>query len=314
MITKTVVRPFVEKHHPRSRKVHFGKRNAFVRFFADKRSSRSVGGNITLVVFLTVLALIFLFPVIFMVNNAFKPLHELLKFPPDIFVHHPTLENFRDLGDLFAKSLVPLSRYLYNTFFIVLVGTAGQIVFASMAAYPLAKYEFFGNRFINNMIVMSLMFSAAVTAVPNYVVISRLKLVDTHWAIILPAFSSSIGLYLMKNFMEQVPTSLIESASLDGANEFTTLWRIVMPAVKPAWITLFILSFQTMWGLTGGNFIYKENLKPLSYAMNQIAGLGIARSGVFAAVSLIMFIIPTIIFIFMQGNVIETMTTSGMKE
>jgi putative chitobiose transport system permease protein len=288
--------------------------NAFTRFLTNKRSNRSVGGNIVLILFLTLLALVFLFPVIFMINNAFKPLHELLKFPPDIFVRTPTLENFMDMGELFANSLVPFSRYLFNTFFIVIVGTFGQIIFASMAAYPLAKYEFSGNRLINSLIVMSLMFSGAVTSVPNYYIISKLGLIDSYWAIILPACSSTLGLYLMINFMEQVPSSLIESASIDGANEFTTLWRIVMPAVKPAWITLFILSFQSMWGITGGTFIYKEKLKTLSYALGQIASVGISRQGVMAAVSLIMFIIPVGIFVFMQSNVIETMTTSGMKE
>jgi len=288
--------------------------NAFIRFFTDKRSARSVGGNIILVVCLALMAFLFLFPVIFMFNNAFKPLNELLKFPPDLFVKNPTLDNYYDLGAIYSNSLVPLSRYIFNTVFIVFVGTAGQIVFSSMAAYPLAKYDFFGSEFISKLIVMALMFSSAVTAVPNYIILSRLGLIDSYWAIILPAYSSTLGLYLMKNFMEQIPSSLIESASLDGANEFVTLWRVVMPMVKPAWITLFIISFQTMWGITGGTYIYKEELKPLSYTLLQIASSGIARQGVMAAVSIIMFLIPTVIFIFMQSNVMQTMTTSGMKD
>ncbi|HHY82079.1 MAG TPA: carbohydrate ABC transporter permease [Clostridiales bacterium] len=290
------------------------RRNLFARLLTDRRSTRSLGGNIVLVLTLGLMASIFLFPVIFMVNNAFKPLIELLKFPPDIFVKNPTFENFQDLGELFANSLVPFSRYLFNTIFIVVAGTAGQIILASMAAYPLAKYDFPGRNLIFNLIVMSLMFSAAVTAVPTYIIVSKLKLTDTYLSIILPAFASTLGLYLMINFMEQVPSSLIESAAIDGANEINTLFSIVMPAVKPAWITLFILSFQNMWGVTGSTFIYDESLKTLSYALGQIATSGIARQGVMAAVSLIMFIIPTIIFIFMQSNVIETMTTSGMKE
>jgi ABC-type glycerol-3-phosphate transport system permease component len=249
-----------------------------------------------------------------MVNNAFKPLSEQLKFPPDIFVNTPTLENFMDLGELFANSLVPFSRHLFNTLFIVIVGTAGQVVFASMAAYPLAKVDFAGNEFLSKMIVLSLMFTSAVTAVPNYVIMSRLGLVDTYLALILPAFSSTLGLYLMKNFMTQVPSSLIEAAHIDGANEMFTLWRVVMPAVKPAWITLFIFSFQNMWGVTGNTFIYKENLKPISYALQQISSVGIARQGVTAAVSLVMFLIPITIYIFMQSNVLETMSTSGMKD
>lgn len=313
MATTNLYRPTVQIQKSNI-KVKSKKRNAFVSFFTDKRSNRSVWGNILLIVFLAFLAFLFLFPVIFMFNSAFKPLYELLKIPPDIFVRNPTLDNFYDLGELFSSSLVPFSRYLFNTLFIVIVGTLGQIVFASMAAYPLAKYDFFGNEFISKLIVMSLMFSSAVTAVPNYMILSKLGLIDTYWAVILPSFSSTLGLYLMKNFMEQIPSSLIESASIDGANEFKTLWLVVMPIVKPAWITLFILSFQTMWGVTGGNYIYNEKLKPLSYALSQVASAGIARQGVTAAVSIIMFMIPVCIYIFMQSNVIETMTTSGMKE
>ncbi len=158
------------------------------------------------------------------------------------------------------------------------------------------------------------MFTGAVTMVPNYVIMSRLGLVDTYWAIILPAFSMSLGLFLMKNFMEQVPDALIEAAQIDGASYFTTLWRIVMPAVKPAWITLFIVSFQTLWGNTAGNFIYTESMKPLPAMLAQISGSGVARAGVVAATSLLMFMVPVVVFIISQSNVLETMATSGIKE
>ncbi|MDR1663538.1 MAG: carbohydrate ABC transporter permease [Clostridiales bacterium] len=287
---------------------------SIIKTITRKRGARSFGGNVTLFIFLTFMALLYLFPVIFMANNAFKPLSEQLKFPPDIFVNTPTLENFMDLGELFSNSLVPFSRHLFNTLFVVAVGTAGQVVFASMAAYPLAKFDFAGNEFLSKIIVLSLMFTTAVTSVPNYVIMSRLGLVDTYLALILPAFSSSLGLYLMKNFMTQVPSSLIEAAHIDGASEMLTLWGVVMPAVKPAWITLLIFSFQSMWGVTGNIFIYKESLKPISYALQQIASVGIARQGVTAAVSLIMFLIPITLYIFMQSNVLETMSTSGMKD
>lgn len=289
--------------------------NFFVKFFTKKRKGRSRTGNIVLFIFLALMSAMYLFPVVFMVNNAFKPLSELLKIPPDIMVRNPSFNNFLDISVMFSSSLVPFSRYLFNTILIVLAGTVGQIVIASMAAFPLAKYDFLGNNTINKLVVLSLMFAASVTAVPNYLIMAKLQLIDSYWAMILPAFNSTLGLYLMKNFMSQVPSSLIESANIDGANEFTTLWRIVMPAVKPAWVTLFILSFQMMWGTTGGQFIYKETLKPLSYALSQMASaMVIARQGVFAAVSLIMFIIPVTVFIISQSNVIETMTTSGMKE
>ncbi len=279
-----------------------------------KSGNRSLAGNITLLAFLIVLALVFLFPVIFMINNAFKPLYELVKFPPDIFVRNPTMNNFKDIGTITSKSIVPFTRYMFNTLFILVLGTGGQMLLASMCAFPLAKYDFFGNRFISKLIVMALMFSPAVTAVPNYMILSQLGLINSYGAVIFPAFASTLGLFLMTNFMAQVPSSLIESANLDGANEFVTLFKVVLPSVKPALITLFILSFQSLWGVTGAMFLYDEPLKPVSYMLGQISSLGIARQGTMAAVSLIMFVIPVVIYIFMQTNVIETMTTSGMKD
>ena len=160
------------------------------------------------------------------------------------------------------------------------------------------------------------MFAPAVTAVPSYVILARLRLVDTYWSSIIPAFAMPLGLFLMKNFMEQVPDALIDAASIDGLDYPGMLRRIIMPAVKPAWITLFIVSFQNLWGAAGGTFIYTENLKPLASMLTQIAGsgAGVARIGIVAAASLLMFLVPVIIFIISQSNVLETMVSSGIKD
>lgn len=295
----------------KKKRVH---QSAFIRFFTNTRGNRSVAGNVALLIFLIIFGIFSFFPVLFMVNNAFKPMNELFRFPPTLWVQNPTLDNFYDLFDYASSSLVPFSRYLFNTVLIVVVGTVGHILLSSMAAFPLAKFRFPGNSTLSKIVVYSLMFSPAVTAVPNYLVMSYLGLIDSYLAVILPALCSTLGLYLMQNFMGQIPDSLIEAARIDGASEFRMLWKIVMPAVKPAWITVFIFSFQGLWGNTGGNFIYTENLKPLSYMLNQIGSVGIARTGVVAATSLLMFLIPVIIFIISQSNVLETMATSGMKD
>ncbi|TVP85109.1 MAG: carbohydrate ABC transporter permease, partial [Acholeplasmataceae bacterium] len=178
----------------------------------------------------------------------------------------------------------------------------------------LAKHKFPGSRMLSRIIVYSLMFNTAVTAIPAYIVMTQLNMIDTLWAIILPAFAFSLGLYLMRNFMEQIPTTYIESAYMDGASEYKIFWMIVMPLVKPAWLTLIILSFQTLWGATGGQYIYNEALKPLSFALNQIVGGGIARTGVVAAVSLFMMMVPVTVFVISQSSIIETMAHSGIKE
>ena len=255
-----------------------------------------------------------LMPIVLMVMNAFKPLDELFFYPPRFFVRNPTLRNFTSLFTLMSESWVPFSRYIFNTVFITGVGILGHVIIASAAAYPLAKLDIPGKKFIFSLIVLSLMFARQITEIPNYMIISAFQINNTHWALILPAFAMSLGLYLMKQFMEQIPDSLIESARLDGATEYRTFWSIIMPNVKPAWLTLTILMFQILWGETGGQFIRDEALKPLSFAMQQIAMGGVARVGAFSAVSLIMFVVPVVFFIVAQSNIIETMTSSGMKE
>ncbi len=284
------------------------------RFLTDKHTNRSVSGSMALLIFLTAFALVSMFPVVFMVSNAFKPINELFIYPPRLFVIQPTASNFSELFAIMADSLVPFARYLFNTLFIVLMGCVGHIVLSSMAAFPLAKFRFPGSEFMSKLIVYSLMFTSSVTAVPTYMIMSRLHLVDTYWAVIFPAFSLPLGLFLMKNFMEQVPTALIDAASIDGSSYFGMLWRIIMPAVKPAWITLFIVCFQGLWGNSAGNFIYSESKKPLAAMLQNLSGSGVARTGVVAASSLFMFVVPLIAFIISQSNVMETMATSGIKE
>lgn len=279
-----------------------------------RRLNRSFAVSFVLFAFLAVFGAFMALPLIYAVNNAFKPLNELFLFPPRFFVNNPTMDNFYDLVALMGNSWVPLSRYIVNTLFITIVGTVGHILLSSAAAYPLAKYRFPGSRVLFSIVVMALMFSGHVTAIPNYMVMSWLGWINTHASIIVPSLAFPLGLFLMKQFMEQIPDALLEAAKIDGANEYRIYWTIVMPNVKPAWLTLMILQFPMLWGSDGGNFIYSENLKTLHYALGQITAGGIARAGVGAAVALILMIVPITLFIISQSNVLQTMATSGMKE
>ena len=275
---------------------------------------RSLAVDILLFILLAGFGIFSLFPLIFTVVNAFKPMSEIFIFPPKLTVDNPTLNNFYDLSFILESFDVPMSRYIFNTAVITGLGTLGTVLLGSMAAFALAKYQFPGSKMMSSLIVYALMFSASVTAIPNYLIMTYLGLVDTYWAVILTAVGGTLGLYLMKNFIVQIPDSLIEAATIDGANEFTIYWRIIMPLCKPAWITLIILSFQQMWGTTGGVFIYSEELKPVSYVLSQLVSGGIARTGVSSAVSLIMMTVPVAVFVISQSNVLETMSTSGMKD
>lgn len=278
------------------------------------RLNRSFTVSFMLFALLAVFGAFMALPLVYAVNNAFKPLDELFIFPPRFFVVNPTFNNFFDLVALLGNSWVPLSRYIANTFVITITGTAGHILLASAAAYPLAKFRFPGARVLSRMVVLSLMFSGQVTAIPNYMVMSWLGWINTHASIIVPSLAFPLGLFLMQQFMQQIPDALLEAAKIDGANEYRIFWSIVMPNVKPAWLTLLILQFPVLWGTDGGSFIYSENLKTLHYAMGQIAAGGIARAGVGAAVALLLMIVPITLFIISQSSVIQTMATSGMKE
>ena len=278
-----------------------------------KRRNRSIGGDLLLILVLGFFGIFSLFPLLYTLTSAFKPFSEIFMYPPKLTVENPTLNNFFDLGTIIEDFTVPFSRYVFNTLVITGVGTVGTVILGSMAAYPLAKYEFPGSKLMSNIIVYALMFSTSVTAIPNYLIMSALGIIDTYWAVILPAVGGTLGLYLMKNFMVQVPDDMLEAAKIDGCSELGIFWKVVMPLCKPAWITLVILSFQQMWGTTGGVFIYSEELKPLSYVLSQLVSGGISRTGVASAVSLLMLIVPIGVFVFSQSNVIETMATSGIK-
>ncbi len=282
-----------------------------------KKLNRSKAGTFFLTLLLMLFGLFSIWPLVFTVSNSFKPLSEIFIFPPKLFVQNPTFDNFADLSQIMKSSWVPFSRYMFNTLIITVGGTFGHVMLASMAAYPLAKHKIPGKKLLFGMIVLSLMFSNRVTGIPNYIVMSKIGLIDHYSALILPAFAYPLGLYLMKQFMEQIPDSLIESGKIDGASEYRIYWQLVMPLVKPAWLTLIILVFQQLWGNTGDQFLYSEQLKPLSYIFGQIiigGKGGVARTGVVAAAAFIMIIIPMILFVLSQSRIIETMSTSGMKE
>ena len=279
-----------------------------------KLLNRSRAGNVLMFLFLAGFAVYSTLPILLIFLQSVKPLNELFIYPPRFFVMNPTFDNFRQLSSLMSSTWVPFIRYIFNSVFVSVTGTVGHIVVASMCAYPLAKMNLKGGNVIFTIIVTSLMFAPTVSDIINYQTISTLGMLDNYLAIILPALGTSLGLYIMKQFMSQIPDALIESAHIDGASTFTVFWKIVMPNVKPAWLTLAIFSFQGLWNNANTTYIYREELKSLPYALNQIVGGGIIRAGAGAAVSVIILMVPLLLFIFTQSRIIETMSTSGMKE
>ena len=279
------------------------------------KAYRSIGGNIGTFIFLLIIALFMLLPLVFVVSSAFKPLSELFIFPPKLFPMNPTLDNFKDLSSLLGDSWLPFSRYIFNSLAVTVIGTFGNIIFSSMAAYVLSKHDFPGKNILFQTVVLSLLFSTVVTGIPNYIIITKFHMINTVWALILPLLPSSLGLFLMKQFMDQmIPDTLLEAARLDGAGENRIFFSICLPLVKPAIMTLLIYSFQGIWNSTGGSYIFDEKLKTLPTALNNIITSGISRTGVSSAVSLLLILPPIAVFLFAQSNVLQTMATSGMKD
>ena len=277
--------------------------------------ARSAGGDAGISVILVILGAFMFLPMVYVVMQSLKPLDELWMYPPRFYVMSPTLKNFKDLFTLMNISWVPFSRYIFNTILVSVAGTAGHLFLASLAAYALAKIKFPGRDFMFQTVQMSLMFNATVTAITSFILMSALHWLDSYWALIVPAWCSSLGLYLMKQFMDtNVNDSVLESARLDGAKELKIFWVIAMPMVKPAWLTLIIYSFQGLWNAGASMYIYSEQYKSFNYAIGQILAGGIKRAGAGAASQVIMMLVPIIIFIISQSNIIETMGSSGMKD
>lgn len=279
-----------------------------------KRFTRSGASNFFYTLFLVIFGAFSILPMVYCVITSFKPLDELLVFPPRFYVVNPTLSSYMTLPSLLDNLAVPLSRYAFNSIFISVVTTFFHILVASAAAYVLSKTNIKGKKVIFMIIQMSLLYNAYTLEIPRYLIYSSLHMIDTYWVYILPAIPSSMGVFLMKQFMDtNVPDPLIEAARIDGAGSFRTFWQIAMPNVKPAWLTLTLFSFRDMWSIVPGGTIFSEELKTLPAAASTVASAGIARQGCSMALTVLMMLPPIIVYLISQRSVTQTMSSSGIK-
>ena len=279
-----------------------------------RRNKVAIAGDITTYIMLLLYGAFMALPLIYSVIQAFKPYNELFIFPPRFFARQPTLGNFSQLFDLTSSTWVPFSRYVFNTILNTVVGTVLHIIAAAMCAYPLAKNNFPGKKLIFNVVVWSLLFSGGVLEIPVYLVMSTLGIIDTYFAYWLPEIAVAMGTFLLKQNMSEIPDAMIEAARIDGAGEWKILWRIAMPAVKPAWLTLAIFAFQRNWNATSSSYIYTETIKTLPTALSQITATGsVARAGEAYAASVLMLVPPIIFFILAQSSTVKTMAHAGIK-
>ena len=288
-----------------------------LKFKRDKKRvslSRSFGGTFVIFLFLVIIGTFMALPIVYSIVQSIKPLEEIFAYPPKFFVKNPTVDNYIQVYQLCQNLWVPLSRYVFNSLFISVVGTIVYVFIASMAACPLSKHKFPGKVIISLIIVWALLFRPEVTGVAQYIIISKLNMINTYWSMLLPPLAGTFGVFLMMQFMQTaIPDSLLEAARIDGAKEYRIFFSIAMPAVKPAWLTLVIFTFQSFWNATGVSYIYDESLKTLPSVLTNISSGGLARSGASSAVAVILLIPPIIIFIISQSSMTETMAHTGLK-
>jgi len=274
-------------------------------------------GQIKILLILLPLALFMAMPIVFIISHAFKPMEELFAFPPRFFVNNPTLDNFTKLIKFSRSAGIPLTRYLFNSLIVTVLTVAMSLLLTTCAAFAFSKIKFRGRALMLQINQIAIMFVATAVLIPRYMVISRTGLIDTVLAHVLPLVAMPVALFLVKQFVDQVPDSLIEAAHLDGATDLQVYWKIVLPIIRPAVATAMVLVFQQVWTNleTSSYFTNDESMKTLTFYMNTLvnASNGVAGQGVAAAASLIMFIPNLILFIICQNAVMNTMANSGIK-
>jgi ABC-type glycerol-3-phosphate transport system permease component len=262
-------------------------------------------------------ALFMVLPIVYIFNHAFKPLEELFLWPPRFFVSNPTFNNFAELFAQTSTTGIPMSRYLFNSIVITAILVSLSIVISTVAGYALSKLKFKVKKpllFLNNI---ALMFVGSSVVIPRYLIIERLGLIDNFLVYILPAIAVPVGLFLVKQFIDQIPDDLLDAARVDGANDLRIYWSIVMPLIRPAIATIAIVTFQAAWNdaSISATYINDESLKNFAFYMSTLTSSTntVGGQGMAAAASLIMFIPNLVIFIFLQRNVMNTMSHSGIK-
>ncbi len=280
-----------------------------------KKINGSLGGDICIFAFLILLGAFMIFPIYYSIVQSLKPVEELFVFPPKLYVLNPTSRNFSDMFKVAASMWVPFSRYVFNSVFTTVVICICNLFVCCCGAFVLAKCKFPGSKTINTIIVTALLFQSNATWIMSFLVMAKMHMIDTYWCLILPNIATAMGLFLMRQSMSTIHDSMVEAAKVDGAGLFRICWQIVVPNQKPAIMTLIIFAFQGAWNLTtGGSMIYSEELKTLPTIAQQIAQIGLARQGVTFASAVLLLIPPLVVFLIAQGNVMETMANSGIKD
>ncbi|MDD9269180.1 carbohydrate ABC transporter permease [Paenibacillus sp. GCM10023248] len=268
--------------------------------------------------FLVALSIFMLLPIVYIINHAFKPYQELFIYPPNIFVREPSLQNFAELLATTKGTAVPVSRYLFNSVIVTSMAVFLITMTSAMCAYAISKHKFPGYKLVFGTILLTLVFVPETVEIPKYLIVSKLHIFDTYWGHVLPLVAVPTGVFLMKQFIDQLPDELLDSAKMDGAKELRLFISIVMPMLMPAVATIAIIAFDSAWkdSSTSTSYMQNEAMKTFPFYVETLtSGMAnsVARQGAAAAAALLLFLPNLIMFLVFQSKVIATMAHSGIK-
>ena len=275
-------------------------------------------GQLKIYLYMIPICIIMALPILFIVMDAFKPIDELFAYPPRMYVKNPTLQNFFDLFDLTSQTNIPMSRYIFNSIMATALTVVLTIFLSASAGYVLSKKHFRLRSTLFKVNQLALMFVPVAVQIPRFFVIVNIGLQDNFLANIIPLLATPTCVFLVKQFIDQLPDALVEAAVIDGASDFTILRKIIIPLIKPPLATVAMLAFQSSWTSVEASsyYINNDSLKTFAFYVTTLSnqsGNVVAGKGISAAATLIMFLPSLILFIILQSRVMNSMAYSGIK-
>ncbi|MDT8305108.1 MAG: carbohydrate ABC transporter permease [Anaerolineae bacterium] len=261
---------------------------------------------------LFLLALSFLYPFLLTITTSLKPLPEIASNPVSLIPETITLDGYRRMENL------NVSRWALNSALVATVITLGNLLFASMAGYALARIPFPGSNVVFLSILGTMMVPAIVLLIPLFIILRQLGFIDTYWGLTLPKLVAAFGVFLMKQFFESIPQEMEEAARIDGANRLQMFFRVILPMARPALVALIIFTFQGAWN----DFMFPLIVVSVRQELYTLPlGLAILRGALgenlqwnaILAGSLITTLPMALVFLFFQRYFIEGISYSGIK-
>ncbi len=267
--------------------------------------------KILIYIFLSIGGLSFLFPFYWMLITSLKTQSEAILFPPTLFPKFFVLSNYLDIW-----KEVPFLTYIFNSFLIAICVVIGVIFSSVMAAYALARMKFPGRNLVFMFLLSIMMIPLPLYLASSYVILYNLHWIDTYLALIIPWTVNVFSIFLLRQHFKQIPNSLYESALIDGCGDFTFLWRIAVPMVKPTLIAIAVFNFISSWNAFLWPLIVtnRDSIRPVQIGLAYFARSEITNYPLLMAGSTISILPLIIIYFVFQRSIINSYTRSGIKE